>query len=180
MKTLLLTLFLFLTISTGFGQTNYYAGKDTLHIGNEIYTIRLQHDYGFEIANIKNDKIGQRIKYADGTPVANPRDVVFLLEDGGDNAGLWRAARETFTSEEILSLINDKVSVGYYVTPDGIITDVSFFMEQKSEFYAIPPERWLTLEEKIKQYQRFKLKGAEKYQHVEISGPLSFKNIYDE
>jgi len=173
-------LILIISSSTvSYGQVNYYEGKDTLHIGNEIYRIERYEDVFIYISNIKNTKKSDEIFYVDGTPVPE-REVFYKIENNGDNAGLWRAARETFTPEEIASLYDERISIGYYVLPDGTVTDVKFTIPQKDIFYSIPPEKWATLEKKIKKYEKFQLSGAEKYQFVAPGGGLRFKDVYTE
>ena len=159
-------------------QVNYYQGKDTLHIGNEIYRITYYEDVFMYISNINNNKTDQ-VYYVDGTPVPLGQ-VFYKIENNGDNRGLWKVARETFTAEEIAALYNERISIAYFVTPDGTITDVRFTIPQKPVFYSIPPERWARLEENIKKYDKFQLSGAEKYQYVVPGGGLKFKDVYNE
>ena len=159
-------------------QVNYYQGKDTLHIGNEIYRISFYKHFDFTISNINNNKTDQ-VYYVDGTPVPLGQ-VFYKIENNGDNRGLWKAVRETFTAEEIAALYNERISIGYYVYPNGTVFDVSLTIPQKELFYSLPPERWDTLIRKIKEYKKFQLSGAEKYQYVVPGGGLKFKDVYNE
>lgn len=178
-KTLFLLLFA-IAFSAASAQVNYYEGRDTLQIGNEVYRIRRYPNYNhlMIISNVKAPENGYAL-YKDGTPVP-PEGARFLFENYEDNAQLLRAARETFTREEIVALRNEDITVGYHVLPDGTITYLQFWITKTPASCSIPPERWATLEKKIMQYDKIQISGAEEFQYVTPMRGLYFKDVCNE
>ncbi|GHV00701.1 hypothetical protein FACS1894159_06980 [Bacteroidia bacterium] len=140
-------------------QVDYYANHDTVAGSNVIYKVKsTASNYFYIISNINNTYDDEPIRYHNGQLAE--RNDKFTATQIGDRKQLYRQAiEETFTAAEITGLrsSNEWVDVSYKIDLSGNIMEVHFMFPKHPKMYSIPPDKWFTLEQKIKTYIKFSI-----------------------
>ena len=158
---------------------DHYTGQAFVSGDGFMYKVDdASKDYTLD--NTANSLTTADMGYIDGTPL-NP-----LMPSGlvrADNDGVGRALRETFTRDEMQRLknVNQRLWINIVVNTAGNIVEVGFTVWNSSESRGIKPQRFYTLEQKIKEYVQFSYEqGYKKLRHGRSFIGFDFADIAGE
>ena len=136
-------------------QDHFYITGDDVTANGITFAVR-RSSVRLALSNVANEKLKQRIKYANGEEVAYEDYRGMSLGSIRMNT-LYRAIAETFSELECLPLIQnkDRVLFIFAVLPDGSVDEVSLSVSVSPRMLAITPAQYAALEQNIKQYVRF-------------------------
>jgi hypothetical protein len=136
-------------------QDHFYITGDDVTANGITFAVR-RSSVRLALSNVANEKLKQRIKYANGEEVAYEDYRGMSLGPIRMNT-LYRAISETFSELECAPLISngDRAPFIFAILPDGTVDEVSLSMTLSPRMLAITPDQYATLERNIKQYVRF-------------------------
>ena len=155
MRNFILTCAMLLFPAVLSAQDHFYISGDDVTANGITFAVR-RSSVRLALSNVANEKLKQRIKYANGEEVAYEDYRGMSLGSIRMNT-LYRAIAETFSELECLPLIQnkDRVLFIFAVLPDGSVDEVSLSVSVSPRMLAITPAQYAALEQSIKQYVRF-------------------------
>ena len=133
----------------GAAAQDYYTGRTSVDGTNVTYDVSVEGRY-FDLENVENVLRNELNRFADGTPIGfRLAGLQPLVQDQ-----IYRAVRETFSPSELAALkASDRTFMAnVLVGGDGITRELDFSVPNHPTFLRLPPDKYYTLEQKLKQY----------------------------
>jgi len=153
-------------------QQDYYANQDTVSGTNVTYRVDRRYTGSYEINNITNTRTNQPMRLLNGA-FAPPPFEQYKVHRIGDHAPIAKAIlQEVLTPTELSAMINqtDSFDTGYVIDHNGNIVEVCFAFAANPPFSSISPDKWYSIEQKIKQRMKYTVSDKGKtVQYVIVS-----------
>jgi hypothetical protein len=138
-------------------QPNYYANQDIVTGTNVVYHVDHSYSGSYDLSDITNTRTGEPMRLLNGA-LAMPPFEQYAVEHVGDHYLIAKAIlEEVFTPSELLAMRNQDIdfSTEYVIDHNGNVVEVSFSFAIHPLLYSISPDKWYSIEQKIKQRMKY-------------------------